>query len=291
MRSSYLINLTLLAVIIGLLWLQYGKDEAQPVATVSTMQADAVTHIAIERHGQPVVTLARDSEGWQLTDPFPARASATRIQLLLDLLSMPVQGHFSPAADVSLEPFGLAEPAMVVLMNDAYFAFGEQESLSRQRYLLHGDTIYLIDDTLTPLLRSGAASFVDNRLIADKQRIYRLRLPQVDAGEPDFGRQTLIEFSDEKWQSDQQDLSSDTIAGLVESWRHAYAMQVRRPSADLHNAETAPLIEVWLEQQDHPLRLQLQLGEQDMQLIDIDTHLHYTFPRALLNQLLPPKVR
>ena len=284
MKSSYLTNLVLLIIVISLLWLsQREKPASEQSPTLSTLKAEAVYQIQIQRQNKPIITLQQGQDSWALTEPFHARANQTRINLLLSLLSAPLHGEFQPLDEASLQPFGLGEPDVVLSMNDQQFAFGGVESLSQQRYVLHQGMIYLVQDDVTPLLTASAGSFVDNRLIAENNAISRLTIP---AG-PDTADSMTLEQENGHWQSGDASLSSDELKTLVDNWQHAYAMQVRYLQAEQLSALPAPNVSVWLDAHPEPLQLILHQSEQTLHLVNPEQQLQYDFPLSLQTQLLP----
>lgn len=283
MKSSYLTNLILLAIVIALLWLSQREQTVEQETPLSSLSPDMVEQIQIQRSGKDIIRLERTRDQWMLTDPFPARANATRIRLLLSLLNAPVHGEFQPMAPSALTQFGLNRPEVLLSMNDEQFAFGDTESISKNRYILYKDRIYLIQDDVTPLLTASANSFVDNRPLADGSQLKRLRIPL------ELGSDTQVELTlqNGQWQSNDDQLSADRIKTLVDSWQHAYAMQVQHlDDAQLRDLEE-PQISLWLNNQSEPIQLIMRQDGQSLHLIDPARQLQYDFPLALQSQLLP----
>jgi hypothetical protein len=284
MKSSYLTNLILLAIVLALLWLsQRETPDTQPAAQLSTLTADSVNQIQIERLGKPAITLQRQQQSWALTAPFSAQANQTRVNLLLSLLSTPLHGQFQPMDESALTQFGLSQPEVLLSMNEQQFAFGGTEPLDQNRYVMHQGMVYLIQDDVTPLLTASAGSFVDNRLIAEEQQLAQLQLPIS----PDSAERITLNQSDGQWRSDNTALSSDSLKALVDSWQHAYAMQVRHLSAEQLATLPAPQIRLWFDTDTAPLDLIIQVNAQTLQLINPALQLQYDFPLAVQSQLLP----
>jgi hypothetical protein len=284
MKSSYLTNLVLLVIVIVLLWLSQREQPAeQQPAGLSALSAEAVERIQIQRQGRDTLTLERQQQNWQLSQPFTARANQTRVNLLLSLLSSPVHGQ-QPATDESaLVKFGLKQPDVTIVMNDQSFAFGATESLSQNRYVLHQNVVYLVQDDVTPLLKASAGSFVDNRLVEEGVSIDKLALPASN----EMDEQRLIEQRDGRWHSDNGSASSDRLKTVVDNWQHAYAMQVRYLDAGQLDKLPEPQITLWLEGESAPLQLIMTLRGETLQLTNPALQLQYDFPLAMQSQLLP----
>jgi hypothetical protein len=285
MKSSYLTNLVLLAIVIALLWLSQREQavDQQQTSTLSSLETEAIDVIQIERDGKVNLRLERHQSQWVLTEPFNARANPTRINLLLSLLKAPVHGEFQPMDQAALNQFGLSNPDVILSMNSEQFAFGGVESLSENRYVLHQGMIFLVQDDVTPLLTASAGSFVDNRLIPETSQLRRLIIP---AG-PDTDTLFRFMLQDGQWQSETGELSADKMKTLVDSWQHAYAMQVRYLDQDELNTLAEPQIQLWLDDKPQPMQLVMRQSGQTLHLINPALQLQYDFPLALRNQLLP----
>jgi hypothetical protein len=287
MKSSYLTNLVLLAIVLTLLWLsQREQPDSEQTTQLSSLSAQAVNQIRIERPGKPAITLQKHEQQWTLSAPFPARANQTRINLLLSLLSAPLHGQFQPMDESALAQFGLNEPQVVLTMNEQQFAFGTTAPLNQNRYILHQGMVYLIQDDVTPLLTATAGSFVENRLIAEQRQLRQLELPvQVNSAD-----MITLSKQEGRWHSDPAGISSDSLKALVDSWQHAYAMQVHHLSAEALSSLPAPQVSLWFEGVSEPMELIMQSNDQNIQLIDPEQQLQYDFPLALRSQLLPQPV-
>lgn len=284
MKSSYLTNLILLAIVIALLWLsQREQAPEQQAATLSTLETEDIELIQIAREGKVNLRLERQQSKWLLTAPFAARANPTRVNLLLSLLKAPVHGEFQPMDEAALKQFGLSDPEVILSMNNEQFAFGGVESISENRYVLHQGMIFLVQDDVTPLLTASAGSFVDNRLIAETSRLTRLSLP------PAIDSDDRINFSlqDGQWQSDNAELSADAMKMLADSWQHAYAMQVHYLNDTALSSLQEPQVTLWLAEHSEPVQLLMRQNGDSLQLINPALRLQYDFPLAMLSQLLP----
>lgn len=283
MKSSYLTNFVLLVIVIVLLWLSQREQPAsQDPITISRLPASAVSNIQIQRPDKPLVTLQRQHDKWAVTAPFSARANETRTNLLLSLLSAPIHGQFEPMDQASLAQFGLSQPESIISLNDQTFSFGGIEPLNKQRYVLHKEMIYLIDDTVAPLLRTSAGSFVDNRLLAEQQAITRLTI-HSDTQQQD----TTLHLQDGHWQSTTPQASSDALNAIIDSWQHAYAMQVQHLDKQALMALAEPQITLWLENNADPITLVMTEKAQTLQITHPALQLQYDFPLALKKQLIP----
>ncbi|MDQ7072686.1 MAG: hypothetical protein Q9N32_03035 [Gammaproteobacteria bacterium] len=86
--------------------------------------------------------------------------------------------------------------------NDHIFQFGTTEPISQHRYILHNNSVYLIDDNVAPLLKANAASFIDNKLIPLKRPILKISLPTINQQQEWSSKNIIIEQKDGHWYSD-----------------------------------------------------------------------------------------
>lgn len=286
MKSSYLTNLVLLIIVLVMLWLSQREiSSPQKPDTISNLSAAEVTDIEIRRTDNPLITLRRQQDAWTLVEPYTARANQTRINLLLSLLSSPIQGQLEPLAQTSLDQFGLDSPISTLRLNDQSFFFGGIEPLSKQRYVLHEEKIYLLEDNFAPLLNSSAGSYVDNRLITENQSITRILITTDEIDDA-----ITIEQQDGHWKSHGFQASSDTLKALIDNWQLAYAMQVRHITEETINTLGEPQISVWLNDNEEPIKLLMSETAQTMQITNLKLQLQYDFPLTLKKQLLPVTV-
>ncbi|MGH8630264.1 MAG: DUF4340 domain-containing protein [Burkholderiales bacterium] len=218
-RRRALVNLLLAALVLALALLlvltgPQPREEKQPSLTgISPAQ---VAHIRIERADADSIDFERDTSGWRLTAPVTARAHPARINGVLGLLGEEVYARF-PAAPDALRRFGLSQPQVIVRLDQHRFAFGDINPLDEHRYVLYGDTVHLIGDSLFFQLTQDPGFFIDNRLLEDAVRPRRVR----------YAERTLT-FTDGSWKSEPESgLGADTVRNSALAWETARAITVR----------------------------------------------------------------
>lgn len=162
MQSRQLLNvvLTLTALALGTwLWFTTPATPQQGSMPLSKLDPEAIQHIQVQRPGKPDLVLQRSGQAWQITAPLQAPASQFRISSLIALAQAPVISTVDMAPDKA----GIRqEPESVnVKLDDQLFRFGDVNPLDRSRYVEHGGSIYLIEDTLYPQLLQAADFFVE----------------------------------------------------------------------------------------------------------------------------------
>lgn len=284
MKRSYITNLLLLTLMMVLLW-QLDRVQEQPAITTigGELKASMVQTITVQRAEQNTIELVRNHAGWQLTQPFTAHASDSRINLLLSLLETIPGEQFAIDNDLDLAAFGLAEPELTLLFNDRAFTFGDIEPLSEQRYLRTDNVIYLFNDSISPLLQASASGFIENRLFADVGQLQSLDIPM--RSDQTLQNQSLtLRLTDGQWQSDANGFNTDTLTAIAQAWQQAYAMQVS-PSTTPPADDFLPIKFTFADQQT--MAAYARLSAQGLSVLVPDWQLQYQFPASTAANLFP----
>ncbi|EMR13211.1 hypothetical protein MPL1_06410 [Methylophaga lonarensis MPL] len=287
MKRQLLTNLLLLIVILLAFWALRVAMQGPSYNTLADVTGKhTVSSIIIRRPDSPPVGLIEKSGQWHMQQPRPARASDHRAALILNLLSSPVYSEFYPFDSSGLQAFGLAQPRLTLQLDDALLLFGDTESLSGRRYVMHKGVIYLIDDDISPLLQAAAGSFVEPRILPEGAQLQRMTLPMLNEGQPD-PRQTISLIQQQgSWRSDIKNpsFSSDDLVQLIQNWSNAYAMQV---AIMLDNAvpENAVPVRIWLRHEDQPVVLWVEVSANGLLISHPEAGLRYLFPSGMLQQL------
>lgn len=287
MRNNYLVNLILISVI-GLLLL-YNNDfftSESPIHTLSLTPSHEINYIIIKRDALDNITLQKKADGWEVTQPIQAQANATRVSLLLSLLSHSAHEKLEVTATTSLNKFGLKPENLSLHLNNDIFIFGNIEPISKHRYVLHKRIIYLIEDDVTPMMRANPTSFINNRLLASNQNISKIKLPQLNGEKVTTSSSLTITKVNGSWQSDDAEHSADQLTQIIDNWQHAYALQVILLSDAELDKLTGETITIWHnDTSSSPTELLVQINKRSVFIIDIASKLKYQFPIMMKNQL------
>ena len=286
MKKSYLINLVLIIVIIGLYWLNNTAHQPQiEMAQLTTIVRNDIHHISISRLDSTDVELEKVTSGWQITKPIKAPANTKRIELLLSFLETPSYAQIE-ADDAMLSKFELKPANIVLTLDDYTVAFGAIEPLSKHRYVLIDNMIHLITDRVTPLLNANATSFIENKLIANKNIITKMALPVLNNNIV-LSESVIIENNNGHWQSDLSTISTDTLTALVENWQHAYALQVRPLKQSNEIDSSVHKVYLWFNHEKQAVKYHLKLSDNALFIFNEQQQLSYQFTRSIVAQLLP----
>jgi len=288
MKSSYLTNLILTIVIASLFW--FNKQNTSPNETanyLSDVNAQSINAITIKRVQRKEIKLLKQASGWKIVRPITADGNHTRIRLLLSLVNTPIHSQLHDVDDASLEKFGLKPINVSLQLNEQLFTFGDIEPLSKRRYVLHNNSIYLIDDLISPLLNANMASFIDNRLLSASEQITEIQLPQLINGELDAANPLTVTKIKDSWSSSPQSYSVEKLTALIASWQQASALQVSHSTT---TDDTGIYVLLWLNEQRTPVEFMIQLDNRNLFLTNNKKQLRYQFPAAFAQQLLLPSV-
>jgi hypothetical protein len=220
------------------------------------------------------MSLRKHGGQWWLEQPLAVEVPANplRIKSLLDVTETASQSSF-PATGKDLGPFGLDEPDVILRLPGATFAFGGSDALNGWRYVLSGDTVHLIADTLYWFLSADSATFVSRQLLPEGAAIKALYLPQLS-----------IEQVDGHWQVEPPapDISADAIQALLDSWRRAQAIAVEQQEPGTQGEA----LRVELAPPHQTLELLVTETEPDLILVRPDAGLRYRLPATANDDLL-----
>ena len=219
---GHLVNLLLLAVVLGLVGLVLWEQRAQQAPSVPQLlqiEPAAIQQLRIERTGQAALVLQRlDAERWQLQSPLAIDANGFRIQALLRVSELRSLGSF-PVSGAELAVYGLDQPSLRLIINGQLeLVFGGQTTLDYRRYVRLGEQIHIVPDTLYYHLIGDWHGFVSQRLLPEQARIEALQLPGLS-----------LQRSAEGWQLEPAGAlrSADQIQTLLDAWQHPGVVQVR----------------------------------------------------------------
>lgn len=221
MRKRWIANLVLLALAVALLatlWTHPESRKTAELARLTLLKPGAISHITLQRPGQPVIRLVRDAQGdWQLVAPFHARADRFRAAAVADVADAAVHDHF--AARPPLARYGLAPPQATLRLNGTTVHIGARHPFASLRYVQVGRTIDLIPaETIHPA-RLSVESFLSTRLLGRTIQPTAFIMPTFTVARVK-GIWRLTPASSK--------ISNDRINSFVDKWRYARALRVTR---------------------------------------------------------------
>ncbi|MBK1693823.1 hypothetical protein CKO09_03580 [Chromatium weissei] len=165
MSGRWLINLALLALVIGLIALiQRDLTTARTLPLLTELNASDLLLIEIVREGEPTITLGRTPTGWRMEAPLQLDADSNQINRLLMILNTPVQRSF-PAQSADREQLGLASPKLRLRLNALEFAFGGIDPVEYRRYVANAELVHLIEDRIYSALIAPPVAYLSRQLL------------------------------------------------------------------------------------------------------------------------------
>ncbi len=261
MKHGWLPLLVLLAVaaVLGALaWFSPSRDDqAQALSAAKPAQAQRVT---LARPGQPAIELERREAQWLITAPLRARADEFQVMRMLALLETKPAAQF-PAAD--LERFDLQAPVARLTVDGSEYAFGGINTVTREQYVMRGDTVYAVALRHGAALPADAVALIRRVLLNENEIPVAILLPQFSLRQAG-GRWTLTPPAD--------GAGADELQAFVDRWRQASAAR-----AEPHDGRQ-PLAEVRIElREGAPLVFSVLQREPNLVLLRQDNGLQYTF--------------
>jgi hypothetical protein len=214
MRRAAWLNMALVALVAALaLFAYYKPPKGEGAQKLSALKAADVTSIKVEVAGTPPIALARTGAEWNITAPLSARADALQVQRLLEILDATAKDRF-PAT--GLARYDLNEPPVRVTIDQQTFSFGALNEMSREQYLLTGNSIYPVSLRYGTLVPRTVYQLISRQLFTPEEAPVAFVFDNFK-----------VEQRDGKWQSTPAaDLSADDVTRWVDEWRLANALGV-----------------------------------------------------------------
>jgi uncharacterized protein DUF4340 len=215
------INIGLLAFIILLsVILLNTEEETQELPRLSTIDQNDIVQIKVLKKDKENFIFNKQGETWHMSSPQQFRVNNSRINAMLRMLNIESHSQLDPT-EVELEIVGLADPTVIMKLNDHEFKFGKTDAIDQHRYVLFNGKIYLTNDFLYHQLMTNAAFFADTRLLPEKTKINSIQFPQ-----------NQIDLIDGQWQMQTlMDISPNQLERIVFNWQESTAISTSKYKA------------------------------------------------------------
>lgn len=155
LTSNKVVTLVSLLLLAGILL--DGKVYNRPPQSSGIYTVSTYPKVKVSKGDQTILQFEHVDKRWHLTEPFVAPVHASRVQPLLDTNTQTLRSYELSELDTS-QLFGDS----VRLDIDSFeYQLGQLESVSKMRYILANNKVYLQADHVLPLLRAGQKAFVD----------------------------------------------------------------------------------------------------------------------------------
>ncbi|PWQ98306.1 hypothetical protein [Leucothrix arctica] len=164
-RKRLLINLCLLALVIGAGWMAYQqvqKDNSGVDTLYTDTIGDTMREIRILVPGKDELVLSAEGEDWFITQPIQAKANPKSLRHLLTMMAEPILKTYEVEGK-ALETYDLGDAAIRVTFNDVEYVFGKLNPVNRQRYILLENKILMANEVVYELLNRGVDGFKEEK--------------------------------------------------------------------------------------------------------------------------------
>ena len=153
-------NLSLLLVVAGLaFFITTRKEDGDLHQTLYDKSiGDNAKEVIIHAEGREDVVLQNKETIWSVVKPTTFLADKAKVHHLFTLLSENADNQYD-AKDKDLAAYGLDKDRLSVSFNGVKIIFGKLNEVTQKRFLLKGDRIYLVEETVSGLLEMGADAF------------------------------------------------------------------------------------------------------------------------------------
>ncbi len=225
MNTRHVLNLSLVIVVVVLvLFTIYEPGIKKPQHTLISNELDIgqINKITLRRNGKQIVKLEKQQRSWHIIEPFQLAANDIQTYGLLSILK---ENSFAQiiSKDEELDKFGLKNPSVRLLLNNKEINLGTTDPINFRRYVLIDGTIHLINDAIYRYLSMEATRFISYALLPENKDIIEISLPHTKLSKDN---------EDARWTvspdsiSNNSALSADEINALLDSWRHARAIEI-----------------------------------------------------------------
>jgi len=276
LQSRQRLNLVLVAVVavLGLLaYLRPGTKSASRESPLLDFPTAQVADIRLAPAGGATLELKRLGKTWQLAQPFAYQADANLVQAFLDSLS---EAKATPVAGAGqdLSGYGLDKPMVKLSLDGHALAFGADEPVSGERYVLADGRVELVSPFVFYQVTHDAYWWLDKHLLPAGARITALQLPHA----------TLMLDKGNRWQLAPADdsVSADAIQHLVDGWQDASAIGLAPIGKGAPQGEVALI----LSGMEKPLRFQILKDPDFLVLARPDLQIEYQLDQEQGKKLL-----
>lgn len=288
MNSRNVLNIGLTLALAGLVVLAfYDSDQETPEISIplTDLKPDNIKQIVIEQAQQGSqskqillsrTVLSKTGDQWQMDQPYKNRANALLIDKILGLTITKSHTQY-PTANVNLKQLKLLTSDLTIILNDTKLIFGTTDAIKGYRYVQNNNTVHLITDSFSHLVRGQTTALLSAALLPENFGITKLVLPNL-----------ILQSDDKDWKTipENKSVSADQLQKLIDEWQFARALRVGKISPETEN-KTAK-IEVH-NNKDQRILFGLSRTKNEIVLSRSDIGLHYYFSAEAGKKLLELK--
>ncbi len=221
MNQRNVLNLGLALALAGLVVIvtyEPGNNIHEKTTLLTQLTPTDIQKIVIEQINQPSLILSKTDSQWRMIKPYNNLSNTLRINKLMALVNAKSHAQYS-ATDINIKQLGLFTPDLIIKLNDTKLAFGTTDALNGYRYIQINNTVHLITDHFSHLIRGQAANLLNPALLPNNTLITKLVLPEWTLQTNGTGWKIIPDMNLK---------SADTIQQFLDQWRFARAIRVSK---------------------------------------------------------------
>lgn len=219
-------NLILFIAVICLSLIAWYQPGLKKVIThyLTSLDADKIHTIVIEREDIGSIKLNKHNNNWNIEAPYQLPANTLRVNTITALADKRSYLQFQ-VTDAELSRYQLDKPPVSIWLNDHKFVLGNTDPIKQQRYAMNvsdnlasgNNTVHLINGIIFYQLRAALDTFISPALLP----------PQAKINSISWSDKTLtMEKGSWHLTPEAPEVSSDSIAQLIQFWKQAQASKV-----------------------------------------------------------------
>ncbi len=119
---------------------------------------DDAKEVVIHSEGREDLVLQLEGKIWKVVRPTEFIADRDKVRHLFTLLSENADSQYD-VEDKDLAQYGLDKDRLSVSFNGVKIIFGKLNEITQKRFMLKGNKIYLVEETVSGLMEMGADAF------------------------------------------------------------------------------------------------------------------------------------
>ncbi len=160
-KKRLLLNLGLLILVVGLIGFIVNRDTDKG-ESYNTLYDESIgdnaKELVIHVDGKEDVVLQLKDEIWRIVKPSLFEADKDKVRHLFTLLSENAESNYELKGK-DLASYGLDKDNLSISFNGVKMIFGKLNEVTGKRFILKGDRMYLISETISGLMMMGEEGF------------------------------------------------------------------------------------------------------------------------------------
>ena len=156
-KKRLVLNLVLFILVVGLIGFVITTDDedGESFRTLYDKSiGDDAKELVIHVDGKEDVVIQLNNETWSVVKPHKFIADKDKVRHLFTLLSENAESNYE-VKDKDLARYGLDKDNLSISFNGVKMIFGKLNEVTGKRFILKGDRLYLISETISGLMRQG----------------------------------------------------------------------------------------------------------------------------------------